>query len=136
MKRFATAYMVCLLVAFWTPASGPAQEPPAESPVHEIRMTVKKYEYQPNEIHVKEGERVRVILTALDRKHGFELKEFKIKTEVEKGEEVAVEFVASRSGEFEFKCSVFCGFGHGHVKGKLIVEPADTLALAHISHQQ
>ena len=143
MKRFATACMLCLMVALWTPAIGPAQEtaaePPAESPaesnVQEIRLTIKKYEYQPNVIHVKEGERVRLILTALDRKHGFELKEWKIKTEMEKGEEAVVEFVASRSGEFEFKCSVFCGFGHGRVKGKLIVEPADTLALAHISHQ-
>lgn len=124
MKRFT---MVCLMIAFWMPASGPAQETAAEPPVHEIRLTVKKYEYQPNEIHVKEGERVRLILTALDRKHGFELKEWKIKTEVEKGEEAAVEFVASRSGEFEFKCSVFCGLGHGRVKGKLIVEPADSL---------
>ena len=126
MKRFA---IVCLLVALGAPAIEPAQEtaaePPAESNVREIRVTVKKYEYAPNVIHVKEGERVRLILTALDRKHGFELKEWKIKTEVEKGEEAAVEFVASRSGEFEFKCSVFCGFGHGRVKGKLIVEPAD-----------
>jgi len=120
--------MVCLLAVIWGPAIGAAQEaaePPVESNVHEIRMTVKKYEYQPNVIHVKEGERVRLILTALDRKHGFELKEWKIKTEVEKGQEATVEFVASRAGEFEFKCSVFCGFGHGRVKGKLIVEPAD-----------
>ena len=102
---------------------GAAQETAAEPPVHEIRLTVKKYEYQPNVIHVKEGERVRLILTALDRKLGFELKEWKIKTEVEKGEETAVELVASRSGEFEFKCSVFCGFGHGRVKGMLVVEP-------------
>ena len=124
MKRFA---MVCLLVALSTPALGPAQETAAEPPVHEIRLTVKKYEYQPNVIQVQEGERVRLILTALDRKHGFELKEWKIKTEVEKGEEATVEFTASRSGEFEFKCSVFCGLGHGRVKGKLIVEPADSL---------
>jgi len=124
MKRFA---MVCLFVALWTPAIGPAQETAAEPPIHEIRLTVKKYEYEPNVIHVKEGERVRLILTALDRKHGFELKEWKIKTEVEKDKEAAVEWVASRSGEFEFKCSVFCGLGHGRVKGKLIVEPADSL---------
>ena len=121
MKRSA---MVCLLVALCAPAIGPAQESAADLPPHEIRITVKKYEYQPNVIHVKEGERVRLILTALDRKHGFELKEWKIKTEVEKGQEAVVEFLASRAGEFEFKCSVFCGLGHWGVKGKLIVEPA------------
>ena len=96
----------------------------AQSEVHEIRMTVKKYEYSPAEIRVKQGEKVRLLITAMDRKHGIEIKEFGIKRELEKGKETAVEFEASKAGEFEFHCSVFCGFGHRRVKGKLIVEPA------------
>ena len=94
--------------------------------MHEIRMTVKKYEYQPNEIRVKQGERVRLLLTALDRKHGFQIKELGIKTDVEKDKETVVEFVALQAGEFQFKCSVFCGLGHWRVKGTLIVEPASS----------
>ena len=63
---------------------------------------------------------------ALDRKHGFEMKDLRIKTELEMGKETVVEFVAPRTGEFQFKCSVFCGLGHGRVKGELIVEPTST----------
>jgi hypothetical protein len=37
----------------------------------EIRMTAKKYEYDPAVITVKEGEHVRLIITALDHDHGF-----------------------------------------------------------------
>lgn len=100
-----------------------AQQPPA-SPMHEIKMTAKKYEYNPSEIRVKQGERVRLLITALDRKHGFEIKDLGIKTELEKGKETAVEFVADKPREYPFNCSSFCGFGHRRMKGKLVVEPA------------
>lgn len=102
----------------------PGQDQSAQPDAREIHMTVKKYEYQPNEIRVKQGEKVRIVLTALDRKHGFQIKELGIKTDVPKEKEIVVEFVATKAGEFEFKCSVFCGLGHGRVKGKLIVEAA------------
>ena len=101
------------------------QTPPQTVPqsgAHEIKMTVKKYEYSPAEIHVKSGEKVRLLITALDRKHGIEIKEFKVKQELEQGKETAVEFTPTKTGTFEFKCSVYCGMGHGKVKGKLIVE--------------
>ncbi len=102
-----------------------AQEQAAEPAVHEIRMTAKKYKFTPKEIRVKQGERVRLLITALDRKHGIQIKEFGIKTVLEKRKETVVEFVAERVGEYKFKCSVRCGWRHGSMKGKLIVEPAD-----------
>lgn len=102
----------------------PAQEPPAEPAVQEIRVSAKKYEYNPNEIHVRTGERVRLILTGLDRTHGFELKQLDINEKVFKGKETVIEFVAPEPGTYEFKCSVRCGWRHPWMKGKLIVEPA------------
>ena len=118
----------CFLAALNLPAwaGSAAAQGQSGTPVHDIRMTLKKYEYQPNEIRVKQGERVRLLLTALDRKHGFQIKEMGINTEVEKGKETVVEFVASQAGEFQFGCSVFCGLGHRRVKGTLIVEPASS----------
>lgn len=105
-------------------ASALAAQQPAEAPAgREIRMTAKKYEYNPGEIHVKQGERVRLLITALDRKHGFQLEELGIKTELEKGKETVVEFTAARAGTFEFRCSVRCGWGHRRMKGQLVVEP-------------
>jgi cytochrome c oxidase subunit II len=126
---FATL-MVCLLLAqppaaqLTAAQSVAVQSPAEEGRVHEIKMTAKKYEFSPSEIHVKQGEKVRLLITALDRKHGFEIKPLGIKTDLEQGKEQVVEFQASQSGEFEFHCSNFCGLGHGRMKGKLIVEPA------------
>ena len=101
-----------------------ARQTPTEGPVREIKMTAKKYEFNPGEIRVKQGERIRLLITATDRKHGIRIKELGVrKVELPKGEETAVEFVADKAGEFEFKCAVRCGWRHGRMKGKLIVEP-------------
>ena len=100
-----------------------AQDPPAAELVREIRMTAKKYEFNPSEVRVRQGERVRLLITTLDRKHGFQIKEFGVKVVLPGKEETVVEFVADRAGEFKFKCSVRCGWRHGRMKGKLIVEP-------------
>ncbi len=103
-----------------------AQEEQAGEPaVHEIRMTAKTYEFNPKEVRVKQGERVRLVIMALDRRHGFEIKALGINSVLEKGKETVVEFVPKRAGKFQFKCSVRCGWLHFWMKGKLIVEPAD-----------
>lgn len=122
MKR---AMFLCFLVLALVAGSLAYQEPSSEPPVHEVRMTAKKYEYNPEVIRVKQGETVRLLITATDRKHGFELKEYGIKVELPEGKETVVEFVADKVGEFKFKCSVRCGWRHPWMNGKLIVEPAD-----------
>ena len=103
-----------------------AQEPPKrpEAPVREIKISAKKYEYSPEEIRVKQGEHVRLLITATDRKHGFEIKELGIKTELEKGKETVVELTVGKPGTYQIKCSVRCGFGHGGMRAQLVVEPA------------
>ena len=90
--------------------------------VHEIQVTASKYKFDPGEIHVKKGETVKLILTATDHDHGIKLDEFHINQKIQKGTPATVEFVADKAGTFSFKCSVFCGIGHGGMKGKLIVE--------------
>jgi cytochrome c oxidase subunit 2 len=100
-----------------------AQKSPAPSgEVREIQMTAKKYEFNPNVITVKKGERVKLMITALDRDHGFKLEAFGIGQKLKKAEPTTVEFTADKVGSFPFQCSKFCGFGHGKMKGKLVVE--------------
>ncbi len=123
MKRLTV--LVIPLFLFLLSGLLPAQQGSSETGVREIRMTARKYRFDPQEIRVREGERVRLLITALDRKHGIRIKEFGVKTVLEKGKETVVEFVAERAGEYKFKCSVRCSWGHRRMKGKLIVEPAE-----------
>ena len=93
------------------------------APVEIIKMTAKKYQFDPSTITVKQGQRVKLMITALDKTHGFAIKNFGINQRLTKGKPVTVEFTATKAGTFTFHCSVFCGTGHRKMKGKLIVTP-------------
>jgi cytochrome c oxidase subunit 2 len=90
--------------------------------VHEIQVTLKKYEFSPASLHVKKGERVKLIMSAVDHDHGFKLDEFGVNQKVRKGTTATVEFIADKSGSFQFRCSTVCGLGHRGMKGTLVVE--------------
>jgi heme/copper-type cytochrome/quinol oxidase subunit 2 len=109
----ATVYMLVLVVD--------AQQPGAEA-VREFKVSARKYEFSPRTIKVKRGDRVRLILMATDRDHGFKLDAFHIERQLPKGEAVTVEFTADQSGSFPFHCSHFCGIGHARMAGQLVVE--------------
>ena len=89
---------------------------------HEIQVTLKKYEFSPGSLHVKKGEKVRLIMAAVDHDHGFKLDDFGVNQKVRKGTTATVEFTADKSGSFQFRCSTVCGLGHRGMKGTLVVE--------------
>jgi cytochrome c oxidase subunit 2 len=123
MKKLVACAAVVLAVGLLLRAQETPKPP--ETPVHEIKISAKKYEYSPSEIRVKQGEHVRLLITATDRKHGFEIKDLGIKTDLLKGKETVVEFTAEKAGTYQIKCSSFCGLGHGGMRAKLVVEPAN-----------
>ncbi len=88
----------------------------------EIQMTAKKYEFKPKVVTVKQGERVKLIITATDRDHGIKCDAFKINQKLKKGDPATIEFTADKVGTFPFHCSDFCGVGHVRMKGKIVVE--------------
>jgi cytochrome c oxidase subunit II len=87
-----------------------------------LEMSARKFDFEPPEVRVKQGQLVELRIVATDRKHGFELKQFGIRTELLEGQPVTVRFVANERGQFGFRCDVLCGLGHLGMKGKLIVE--------------
>jgi cytochrome c oxidase subunit 2 len=115
--KFAVLVFCALALFVGVPAA--AQEAGA---TQEIQMTAKKYEFNPNLITVKKGTHVKLIITALDRDHGFKLEAFGINQKLKKGDPTTIEFTADKVGTFPFQCSVFCGMGHRRMKGKLVVE--------------
>ncbi len=113
--------LVVLLATLFVPRAV-AQTSTTVTETHEIQMTAKKYQFSPNPITVKKGEHVKLVITALDRNHGFKLSAYKIKQELKKGQPTTIEFVADQAGTFPFECSDFCGIGHPRMKGKLVVQ--------------
>jgi cytochrome c oxidase subunit II len=80
-------------------------------------VTARKFAFDPAEITVKKGQHVRLFVTALDVTHGFALPAFGVEEQVPAGKTVQVDFDADRVGQFEFYCAVYCGAGHGSMKG-------------------
>ena len=106
-----------------------------------IEISAKKYEFNPSPIHVKQGTNVQLKITATDHAHGFKIglypdgaaqsgdpglvfADHQDCWKIKKDESVTVEFEAKTPGTYTFKCCNFCGFGHGHMKGQLIVDPS------------
>ncbi|MDP4012987.1 MAG: cupredoxin domain-containing protein [Candidatus Nanoarchaeia archaeon] len=105
----------------------PAEIAPGElgvdiSSVFELNVAMRQFEFDPNPISVTLGSNVRLILTAEDVEHGFAINEYNINEKVKPGEPKTIEFIADKKGEFEIRCSVVCGSGHGSMRGTLIVE--------------
>lgn len=106
--------------------------------VRVIEVSARKYEFTPQEIHVKKGSKIELKVHSVDEAHGIKLnlhpKGSKDKSpgllfsdpaangKVEKDKDQILDFVAQEAGTYEFQCAKFCGFGHGHMKGKLVVE--------------
>jgi heme/copper-type cytochrome/quinol oxidase subunit 2 len=89
-----------------------------------IEMLASRFQFEPATLQVAEGDRVRLTLRSTDTDHGFAIGKLNVKVAVPKGgEPVTVEFVADRAGTYEFKCSEYCGSGHGRMKGQLVVTP-------------
>ena len=94
-----------------------------DSVVHDtVDVRAQRYAFTPDEIHVKAGTLVTLRLRALDATHGFSLGAFGIDQRLEEGDTTWVEFYAPQKGEYDFKCSHFCGLGHLGMNGKIVVE--------------
>lgn len=132
--------LVALIPMAFSMTAGHAQDAPAQTPTKVIEVSAKKYEFTPSEIRVPKGTRVELKVHSEDETHGMTISVYpegaKDKAapglvfdhpeengKVSKGVDEVLDFVAEVPGTYDFKCARVCGFGHGRMKGKLIVEP-------------
>ena len=73
-------------------------------------------------IEINKGDKVRLIVTSIDVPHGIAIPEYGINERLDPGKPVTIEFTADKEGTFTTFCSVFCGFGHINMKGKIVVK--------------
>ncbi|MDR1856375.1 MAG: beta-propeller fold lactonase family protein [Desulfovibrio sp.] len=102
--------------------------------VVEVRLQEFSYGFKPDTVTVKKGDKVRVILTNIDKAtgltndpapvHGFIINEYGQQTNwgVPQGKSVVFEFTADKVGKFAMFCSYFCGPLHLEMRGWFIVE--------------
>lgn len=88
----------------------------ADDVIRTISITAKRWEYLPNTVTVRKGEKVKLVITDQDTKHGAKF-DTMVVTEVDGG----VMLDTSTVGTFTFSCPTFCGEGHKEMKGTVVV---------------
>lgn len=94
--------------------------------VREIELKALQYRWEPENIVVNKGDRIRLSVTSEDVPHGFELEGITIPgwmpdNLIKKGDKVTFELTADEAGVWDIVCTGYCGPGHGGMKGKYIV---------------
>jgi plastocyanin len=95
-----------------------------EPQVKEIEVIAKRFEFIPDPIVVNQGDKVKLKITSIDTTHGFNINTpfISVNKQLPPNQEVVVEFTATETGSWEFRCSVPCGTGHSGMRGTLEVE--------------
>ncbi len=102
-----------------TASSSPSSAAPSEKT---FTVTGQNFSFTPSEIRVSKDDKVKIIFKNADGTHDLRIDEFNAATKrIRTGEEDTIEFVADKTGAFEYYCSVGSHRAMG-MKGNLIVE--------------
>ncbi|QQS44317.1 cupredoxin domain-containing protein [Candidatus Roizmanbacteria bacterium] len=108
-----------------TTTSGSGEQSAAgtsEEAVQIVEVEAGSFYYKPNEIRVKQGDKVRIVMNSVSMMHDFVIDELGVKMPVvQNGDTGTVEFTVTEKGTFEYYCSVGEHRAQGQV-GTLIVE--------------
>ena len=87
-----------------------------------------QWEFHPRAIAVNPGDSIRILLTSPDVTHGFAINELGINTSYSPNDTGLVEVMIpadTPEGTYTMYCSIFCGSGHSHMKGTILVGDSD-----------
>ncbi len=90
--------------------------------IKQFTIRANKNKFFPKKITVNKGDKVIIKAIAVDRDHSISIKAYNIKKLLPKGDEITIEFVADKEGEFTIRCTKWCGLGHIFMSGKFIVK--------------
>ncbi|MEI6835355.1 MAG: cupredoxin domain-containing protein [Candidatus Falkowbacteria bacterium] len=83
-----------------------------------FNITGGSFYFTPNEIKVKQGDKVKIIFTNVGGMHNLILPDFKVETKtIQTNESDTIEFTANKKGTFEFYCAV--GKGYHRLMGQI-----------------
>ena len=115
----ATAAVVAGVVAGCVAAQQGSQKSAPQAQV--IAMTAEKFKYTPDEITVKKGVPVDLVLSTKDRLHGFRVPQLGLRAEIQPGQQTHVKFTPDKVGKYVMECDIFCGSGHEEMDGTITV---------------
>jgi cytochrome c oxidase subunit 2 len=105
-----------------TLAFGIRQEELDEGVVVVYGWTTENGGWKPNEIVVRKGETIKLVIRSMDMAHGFLIPDLDVDSGVIKpGSENVIEITFDKTGEFTFYCGVYCSPLHYKMTGRIVV---------------
>lgn len=86
-----------------------------------IKISAKKFEFNPSAIRLKKGVPVTLEFTTEDVVMGFSAPDFGVRTTIIPGKVIQLHLLPDKLGDFAFHCDVFCGSGHEDMTGTITV---------------
>jgi cytochrome c oxidase subunit 2 len=78
------------------------------------------------ELHIPVGRTIELVMTSQDVIHSFSVPGFRVKQDVLPGRYTTLWFKATRTGDFRWFCTQYCGAAHSRMIGRvLVMEPSD-----------
>lgn len=94
----------------------------AQGPVKTFNVTGKSFSFDPKEIKVNKGDTVKIVFSNTEGLHDWVIDEFNVRTpRTQAGQTTTIQFVAVKSGTFQYYCSVGSHRAQG-MWGNLIVQ--------------
>lgn len=88
----------------------------------EFEITATNWKFTPSLIEVNLGDKVELHMTSSEGTHGIAFLEFGVSETLREGGDVHAEFIADKTGTFNFMCTVPCGGGHSGMRGLFVVK--------------
>jgi cytochrome c oxidase subunit 2 len=94
----------------------------SEEPMRVVHITAKRFQFSPNEVALKRGEKVKLVLQSEDVVHGFFSRPLGLDAEIAPGSPTEIVIAPPAAGRFLTICHHFCGSGHGNMNMTFVVE--------------
>ena len=89
-----------------------------------VHLVAERFRFTPDEIRVRRGAVIDLILESDDTDHGFRIPGTDIDRVIPKRGRgtITVTFTPDAAGRYSFECSKLCGAGHDFMHGVIVVE--------------
>jgi cytochrome c oxidase subunit 2 len=94
----------------------------SEEPIRVVEITAHRFQFVPNQVTLRLGEKVKIVLRSEDVVHGFFSRPLGIDTEIHPGKPTELVITPQTAGRFLTICDHFCGSGHGNMNMTFVVE--------------
>nr|WP_275590132.1 cytochrome c oxidase subunit II [Mammaliicoccus sp. I-M36] len=88
---------------------------------YELVIVASAFNYQPGQVEISKGSKVKIIATSKDTLHGFSLPGTNVNMMLEPGHISEYTKTFNDKGEYLIICNEYCGVGHADMKSMIKV---------------